>query len=55
MILSIIDSIYKYLQDVADDLNRFVTNNYDNPFFWISIVVVVLLVTSYAISKLANK
>lgn len=55
MILSIIDSIYKFLQNRADDFNRFITNNYDNPFLWIGIVVVVILVTSYTISKLANK
>lgn len=55
MILNIFDDIWTKLNDLADNCYDFVMQHYENPFFWILIVGVIILICYSAISNLANK
>lgn len=43
------------LVEIAEKLEKFMEANYDEPFLWIGIFVVLLIVAYFGISKLANK
>ena len=51
MVLNLWDSIKK----VFDDAGKFIEKNYNEPFFWIIIFVVLLVAALYVISELADK
>ena len=43
------------LREGFDKIGKFVSNQYDNYFFWIIIFVLILVVGLFTISKFANK
>lgn len=51
MIVSIWDS----LNEFSNDINKFITERADDPFFWIIIFAVLLIIAITAISKLGDK
>ena len=51
MILDIVD----YFKRVMDDINKFIDKNYNEPFFWIIIFLVLFSVSMYFISKVTEK
>lgn len=55
MTLNIFDDIFDWLKEVSDQFYRFVMDNYNEPFLWITIFGILLLIAVYGISNLANK
>lgn len=53
--LNIFNDIWNKLTELTNKFHDFIMNNYDEPFLWITILVVLLLITYWAISNLANK
>ena len=51
MVLNFWDTI----KDVANDAWKFISNHYDNYFFWIIIFAILLAIGLFTISKFANK
>ncbi len=51
MVLSIMDS----LKDFFNSIGKFVSNNFDNYFFWIIIFAAILAIGLFTIAKFANK
>lgn len=51
MILGIMEG----LEEFANKVGKFVERNFDQPFFWITIFGVLLLIGLYGISKFAEK
>ena len=51
LVMGIFDEIKK----VFNDIGKFVEKNYSEPFFWIILFVVLLAVSLYVISELADK
>lgn len=48
-------SIWDDLLSFSDDVKDFIMNHYNEPFLWIAILVVLLFVAYFGISKLADK
>ena len=46
---------FEALQEIADELGKFVSKNFDNPMFWVVVFVVLLAVGIYGITKFADK
>lgn len=55
MILSIFTDLWDKMKELSDKFYDFIMRNYSEPFFWIIIFGILLLVAYYAISNLANK
>lgn len=55
MILNIFDDIWTKITELADDFYDLIMENYDEPFLWIIIFVVLAVVAYSAISSLSNK
>lgn len=55
MILNVLDSIWNKLIEWTDYCHDYVVNHFDEPFFWIIIVAVLLVITYAAISNLGSK
>lgn len=51
MVISIWDS----LVEISEKIEKFMVANYDEPFLWLIIFIVLLVVAYFGISKLANK
>lgn len=51
MILNIWDSLNKF----SNDINKFIERHYDEPFFWITLFVVLLVIAVTTITKLGDK
>ena len=51
MMLKIMDS----LKDMAEVVNKFITKNADNYFFWIIVFLILVVIGLIAISKFADK
>lgn len=51
MLLNIMNDI----EDIFNKFGKFVEDNYSNPFLWIVIFVVLLVLSSYVISNLGDK
>ena len=51
MILSIMDD----LQEVFNKIGKFVERNFDQPFFWLTIFAILLVIGLFGISKFADK
>ena len=48
-------SIWESSTELANNFNRFIENNFDNPFLWIVLFIVLLLIAVVTISNLADK
>lgn len=55
MILDIFNDIWNSITKFVDDSHDFIMANYDEPFLWIIIFVVLLAICYGAISNMANK
>lgn len=51
MIVDIMDS----LNELGVWLEKFMDKNYDNPFFWLILFLVLFIIASIVIGKLADK
>ena len=51
MILNFIDDIQKFFSEIP----MFIEENFSNPVFWILIVSVIVIITTYAINDLGSK
>lgn len=51
MILNIGD----YFNRVIKEVNKFIDKNYNEPFFWIIIFLVLFIISMYAINKFTEK
>lgn len=48
MVLNVIDDLNKFIKPVQ----QFINNNYRNPFFWVTIVGIVLVIFTVAYAYL---
>ncbi len=55
MILNILNDIWNYLEDLSDNFYDFIMKNFEQPFLWIFIVIIFLVIFSWGISKFPNK
>lgn len=55
MILNIFNDIWSKLVELTNNFYDFIMNHFDDPFLWITIVVVLLVITYGLISNIANK
>jgi hypothetical protein len=55
MILNIFSDIWTKLTELSNKCYNFIMSNYDKPFFWLIIFSILLVISYYAISNLANK
>lgn len=55
MTLDIFESIGNGVKGFFDDFGRMIENNYENPIFWILLLIVLLGLAYFAISALNNK
>lgn len=55
MLANIFNDIWNEINKIFGDFYNFVMENYDEPFFWIILFGILLLITYIAISNLANK
>lgn len=55
MITNITDDIWKTITDIFNSFEELIMNNYDEPFLWIAIFVILLVIAFTTISSLANK
>lgn len=55
MILNIFNDIWNKLTEFSNDFYKFIMTNFDNPFFWIIIFALLLVLSYIAISSFANK
>ena len=51
MVISIWDSIV----EIFDKVEKFMIKNYDEPFLWVTLFVVLMTIAYVTISSLANK
>ena len=51
MIMDIMDT----LNEVGSWLEKFMDNNYDNPFFWLFLFLALFIIACIVIGKLADK
>lgn len=55
MNLNIFNNIWNQINKLSNDFYNFVMKNYDQPFFWIIIFCILLLIAYATINSLANK
>lgn len=55
MILSIFNDIWNKLTEITNEFYDFIMNHYDEPFLWITIFIILMVICYAAISNLANK
>lgn len=55
MITSILTDIWDKITEISNNFYDFIMDNYTEPFMWIIIFAILLLVAYYAISNLGNK
>lgn len=55
MILDIFDDMWTKLNEISDSCYNFVMSHYDEPFLWLIIFVILLVVGYKAITAMANK
>ena len=55
MTLSIFSNILDWLDSVFSQMEKFITNHYDNPILWVMIFVILLIIAGFAINNLSNK
>ncbi len=55
MILNIFSNLWNSLTEFSNGCYDFIMNHYDEPFLWIILFGILLLIAYVAISNLANK
>lgn len=55
MTLDIFNNIWDGIKDVFDNFHDLVMSNYDQPFLWIAIFAILLVICYATISNIANK
>ncbi len=55
MILNVFDNIWTSLTEWSNECYKFIMNHFDEPFFWIILAIILIAITFWAISDLANK
>ncbi len=55
MIANIFNDMWDKVVEFSDSCYDYIMRNYDQPFFWIIIFGVLLLIAYWAISNFANK
>lgn len=51
MIISIMDNLKQFV----DNVNQYIGDHADEPFFWLILFAILLVIALLAISKLSNK
>lgn len=49
------NNIYSWLEQITNDIRSFVMNNFENPFMWLSFVIIALILFFFIYSILNNK
>lgn len=55
MTLNIFNDIWNNLLELSNKFTDFIVDNYNEPFLWITIFIILLLIGYLAISALGNK
>ena len=55
MILNIFNDIWNKLTEISNECYDFIMSNFDEPFLWIIILVVLIAISYGTIANIANK
>lgn len=55
MTLSIFSDALEGLDSIFNQMERFITDHFDNPILWILIFAILLIIAGFAINTLSNK